>query len=74
MDAGAPQVILEAFLEKYENLCMGIPVVLVVSDCGVNDRKRKLVVDMLDDIVPTVITGRMGDIFAVAQSVIEKSK
>ena len=74
VDVSAPQCILEAFVEQYNSISLDIPYVLVASNCGANDRKKELMLSILEDTAPTVITGRLGDIVAVAQSVIEKSE
>ena len=72
MDASAPQVILEAFLEHTDNLPPHTPIILVASNCGVNDRKKEMVMRILDEVIPTVISGRQGDIFVLAQAIREK--
>lgn len=74
LDVSAPQIIVEAFIDHFNNVCPNIPLVLVASNCGVNDRKKDLLLRVLDELVPTVISGRLGDIFAVSQGVIEKSE
>ena len=76
VSSSAPQVMVEAFIEAFndEPPSSEFPFVLVADNCGTNDRKKELVVDILDEIVPTVVSGRLGDIVSVAQGVIEKSK
>ena len=39
---------------------------------GSNDRKKGLAQRIIDESGPSVITGRLGDIYAVAQDVLEK--
>ena len=70
----APQIIIEAFIEHYTAVCPNKPFVLVASDCGANDRKKELLLRALEHTPPTIISGRLGDICAVAQAIIEKSK
>lgn len=49
-----------------------LPVVLVASHSGSNDRKRDLVVKLMQAVKVTMISGRMGDIVAVSQALQEK--
>ena len=77
VSASAPQAIVEAFVEAFGNCdahAREIPFVLVADCCGTNDRKKQLVLDVLDEHVPTMISGRLGDIYSTAQRVIEKSE
>lgn len=76
VSASAPRAMVEAFVEAFNDDAPSneFPFILVADNCGTNDRKKQLVLDVLDEIVPTVVSGRLGDIFSVAQGVIEKSK
>ena len=70
VDVSAPHVIIESFLDHFKvDSC---PLILVTSDCGTNDRKKALALRIIEESGPTLITGKLGDIYAVAQSVIEK--
>lgn len=77
VSASAPQPILDAFMEHFDQNARSsteIPFVLVADYCGTNDRKKQLILNILEEFVPTVISGRLGDIYSVAQRVIEKSE
>ena len=41
---------------------------------GSNDRKRDLVVDLIDKCGPSLVTGRMADIYALGQVVVERGE
>ena len=72
VDTSAPQVIIESLLESYER--GSVPLVLVTTHAGVDDRKKDLALRLLERTDPTMVTGRMGDIVAITQSLMEKSK
>lgn len=63
-------MIVESFLDHFK--VGSCPLILVTSDCGTNDRKKSLALRIIEESGPTVITGKLGDIYAVAQAVIEK--
>ena len=77
VDVSAPQAIVEAFLVEFSTAAMEtreIPFILVASNCGINDRKKELALRILEQTVPTMISGRLGDIYALGQAVVEKSE
>lgn len=70
MDVSAPQVIVESFIHNFK--LGNTPLILVTSDCGTNDRKKELAMRIIEESGPTVITGRLGDIYAISQVLVEK--
>ena len=72
MDVGAPQSLIETFIEEFA--IGSCPLVLVTSQSGTNDRKKDLAVRVIEENGPTLITGRLGDIYTVAQAIEEKSE
>ena len=70
VDVSAPQIIIEAFLEKFEVGCK--PLVLVASDCGTCDRKKDLAEQIIQRSGPNFITGKLVDIHTLAMVVMEK--
>ena len=72
MDVGAPQKLIDTFIDEFR--IGSCPLVLVTSQSGTNDRKKELAVRLIEEKGPTLITGRLGDIYAVAQAIEEKSK
>ena len=72
MDVSAPQSLIETFIEEFA--VGSYPLVLIASQTGTNDRKKELAVRVIEDKGPTLITGRLGDIYAVAQAIEEKSE
>ena len=72
VDTCASRDLLEAFLEHY--VLGQCPLMLVASQAGSNDRRKELAQRIIADCGPTVITGKLGDIYAVSQDVIEKGK
>ena len=72
VDINAQQSLVESFIEQF---AVGtLPLVLVTCQSGTNDRKRDLAVKVIEESGPTLITGRLGDIYAVSQAVEEKSE
>ena len=51
-----------------------LPLVLVCSQAGSNDRIRLLGYRIIEKLGPTFINGRLGDIYAMAQIVLEKGE
>ena len=47
---------------------------LISLQAGSNDRKRDLVVDLIDKCGPSLVTGRMADIYALGQVVVERGE
>ena len=72
LDVSAPQNIIETFIDEFA--IGSCPLILVASQTGTNDRKKDLAVRVIEDSGPTLITGRLGDIYAVAQAIEEKSE
>lgn len=71
VDLSAPQAMVEAFMECYKP-ASDLPLVLVCSQAGSNDRIRLLGYRIIEKLGPTFINGRLGDIYAMAQIVLEK--
>ena len=44
----------------------------LLPQAGSNDRKKEIAQRIIDDSGPSVITGRLGDIYAVSQDILEK--
>ena len=68
---------IEAFLDNNgDSMNKSTPVVLVASNCGVNNRKKELLLSILDehDVHVSMISGRLGDVYALGQAAVEKSK
>ena len=72
MDVGAPQKLIDTFIDEFR--IGSCPLVLVTSQSGTNDRKKELAVRLIEEKGPTLITGRLGDIYAVTQAIEEKSE
>jgi hypothetical protein len=50
-----------------------ICLVVAATQAGSNDRKRDLVVELIDRCGPSLITGRMADVYALGQAVVERA-
>lgn len=72
VDVGASRDLLEAFTEQWVvDMC---PFILVASGTGSSNRRKELAQQLTSECGPTAITGRLGDIYALAQSVVETGK
>ena len=72
LDVSAPQSLIETFIDEFD--VGSCPLVLITAQSGTNDRKKELAVRVIEESGPTLITGRLGDIYAVAQAIEEKSE
>ncbi len=72
VDVSASRILVEAFIEEYvPGQC---PLVLVTSECGSSDRRKELAQRVIEENGPTVISGRLADIYSVSQDILEKGK
>ncbi len=72
MDVNAPKDLIEAYLDGAGYCSREIPVLLVGACCGSSNRKKELAIRIMDSIKVTMVTGRNGDIVAIAQGILEK--
>ena len=72
VDVSASKELVEAFMERY--IPTQSPLVLVTWGAGTSDRKKRLARQVMEKCEPTVISGRMGDISALAMAVIDRGK
>ena len=72
VDLGAPEAILTSFMDNFDTIDRDVPVVLAASNGGACDRRRHLAVRIVEAVNVTMISGRMGDIVAVTQAILEK--
>lgn len=70
VDVSAHKDLLEAFIEHY--LPTHNPLVLVTWGVGTSDRKKRLARRILEECAPAVVSGRMGDISALAMDVMDR--
>ena len=71
VDVSARHDLIEAMLKCFalrDELC----VVLAATQVGSNDRKKQLAMRLIDECGPSLVTGRLGDIYALGQVVSEK--
>ena len=47
---------------------------IVPSQVGSNDRKRDVAVELIDKCGPSLVTGRLADVYTLGQAVTEKSE
>ena len=74
VDVSAPTTLVEAFIASYSGQAGSLPLVLVASQAGTSDRKRDQAVRVIQQCAPTVVLGRRGDVYALSQAILEKSK
>lgn len=72
VDMSAKQAYIEEFMQ--EHISGLVPVVVVVSNCGTNDKKKALARQLIEKCEPTILTGRLGDIYALGQDITERGK
>lgn len=72
VDVSAPKELLERFLEVYSISTR--PLIVIASQAGSNDRKRDLAQRIIENCGPTMISGHLGDVCAIAQIVLETSE
>lgn len=72
VDVSARKELVEAALESY--IPGQVPLILVAYGVGTNDRKKKLARTIVEKCDPTVISGRMGDISALAMDVMDRGE
>lgn len=70
VDMSAKQAYLEEFMQ--EHISGLVPLVVIVTNCGTNDKKKALARQLIDKCEPTLVTGRLGDIYALGQDITER--
>ena len=70
VDVNAPKHLLHSFMDKFVRDTQ--PVVIVGVGAGTNERKLKLVMDLLEKCSPAAICGRSPDLVALGEVVLEK--
>ena len=70
VDVSAPCVLVETFIDEF--VLGQCPLVLVASETGSSDRRKALAHKVIEDCGPNVISGRLGDIYACSQDIMEK--
>ena len=63
-----------AFIEEYiEQAIPGlVPLVLIITNCGTDDKRKGLARKIIENCSPAIVSGRLGDIHAVAQDFVER--
>lgn len=72
VDVSASKDLVEALMEHY--IPTQTPLILVTWGAGTSDRKKRLARQVTEKCEPTVISGRMGDISALAMDVMDRGK
>lgn len=72
VDVSSPRDLVEAFIEEFiPGTC---PLVLVTSDAGSSDRRKDLAQRVIEESGPTVISGRVADIYTIAGDIMERGR
>lgn len=70
IDVSAREAMVEAVIDHH---IVGVaPLVLVVTNCGTDDKRKTLARKVIEKCEPTLVTGRLGDIYALGQDVSER--
>lgn len=72
MDTSARKELVEAVIAHY--VTMSVPLVLNPMQAGTADTKKDLAQRVIEKCDPAAVSGRMGDIYALAESLIEKGQ
>ncbi len=70
VDASAPRDLVEAFIDEF--VPGKRPLVLVTTEAGSSNRRKDLAQRVIEESGPTVISGKLADIYAVSQDIMEK--
>ena len=72
VDTSARKELVEAFIEHYVPL--HAPLVLNPMHAGTDDNKKCLAQRVLEKCDPSAVSGRMGDIYALAEGLMEQGQ
>ena len=70
VNTSARKEIIEALLEHY--ISGLVPFVLVCQDAGTNDQRKALARKIIEKCEPTLVSGRLGDIHALGEDILER--
>ena len=70
VDVSARAALLEAFTKHHIGGI--VPLVLVVTNSGTDDKRKTWARKIIEKCEPTLVTGRLGDIHALSQDVVER--
>ena len=72
VDVSARVAMIEAFMEYHVPDL--VPFVLVVTRSGTDDKRKAMARKIMEKCEPTLVSGRLGDIHALGQDIIERGK